>query len=362
MSKLIIVLLLAGFIVSNDDASKYADKSYEELLLEYDAPQRKENQQKPGGVEVESMRWIHLNKSVGGRTYYNPDKVSVTKRLREEIIDRSNAYIECDQKIANLEIHPFDFPMPNDWLYDTFQDKGRMPWFFDTEVKEHWVLPNVYCNSKNILSALSWMRSHEDGGMHAKFKGKDPPFYGNESLEDHHRGGVFCNWNGWLYGPSKGKYTHWFDSAKDDELFTFIDVYCHENKVRFFAKHVASHNQRKSDQRYPFEPQDMKTDLVSTQTMELPVVGCDWTGWLFADMTDARWKHKGSNRYSYEKYYAIDTHAAGRSKKAWMNGRIMNPFCSRLEDKQTGVVTALRVYCFYSKENRCSDLTPTPSQ
>ena len=67
-------------------------------------------------------------------------------------------------------------------------------------------------------------------------------------------------------------------------------------------------------------------------------------------------------RFSYERYYAIDNKKNSDSKKGWVNGRVMNPFCAKGEDKEHGIVTALRVYCFYSEHNRCSDLKPKPEE
>ncbi|RKU17932.1 hypothetical protein C6501_03405 [Candidatus Poribacteria bacterium] len=366
MSKLITTLLLAGFIVSNSDDSKYADKSYEELLrLKYKAPQRIENPTEPGGIEIEAIRWYHQNKSVGGRTYdYNPKKVKETIDLPQKLSDRSNSYIECDQGIAPI-IQPFDFPLrgkslkDKGWLYYTW-DTGTVPWFFDTKEKEHWVLPNVYCNSKNILAAVSWMRSHEDEGMHARFKGKDPPFYDGVDFEDRGKDkwGVYCDWDGWLY-DSDEHFHFWFDAyKKSEELFTFINVYCHTDKtVRFFAKAEAHQRQQEGHMIFPFRPRHAFVTAKVKEAAEYPDVYCNWTGWLFADTTDKPWEDKDKHsRHSHEKYYAIDKHSRESSKKAWMNGRVMNPFCSKLTDRDIGIVTALRVYCFYTKENRCSDL------
>ena len=83
-------------------------------------------------------------------------------------------------------------------------------------------------------------------------------------------------------------------------------------------------------------------------------------GWLFNDMTVDKWQDGGKNKYSYERYYAI-----GNDSKAWMNGRVVNPFCSR-EDKDDpfGILTRLRAYRFYTPDprvadwlsDRCSDL------
>lgn len=101
-------------------------------------------------------------------------------------------------------------------------------------------------------------------------------------------------------------------------------------------------------------------------------VYCDWQGWLFNDMTkDTRQDDDGKRRYSYERYYAI----GDDNDKFWMNGRVVNPFCSK-EDKDSpfGMVTRLRAYCFYIPKpievdnkryylkDRCSDLQPTDSQ
>ena len=83
-------------------------------------------------------------------------------------------------------------------------------------------------------------------------------------------------------------------------------------------------------------------------------------------MTKKTWIDDGKRKFSYERYYAIDDLNLDvykeKKKKGWVNGRVMNPFCSKDEDDDVGIVTALRVYCFYSEHNRCSDLKPKPEE
>ncbi len=83
-------------------------------------------------------------------------------------------------------------------------------------------------------------------------------------------------------------------------------------------------------------------------------------------MSDEPWKGKDKHdkeerwKFSYERYYAIDDLDIDKDKKkkGWVNGRVMNPFCAKDEEDDDGIVTALRVYCFDSEHNRCSDLAP----
>ena len=70
--------------------------------------------------------------------------------------------------------------------------------FFDTEVDEHWVLPNVYCNKKNVLTAVAWMHSiaarslKNNNGMHKRFRESVPPFYDDDKSKPFHGWGVYC--------------------------------------------------------------------------------------------------------------------------------------------------------------------------
>ncbi len=345
MSKLIAVVLLALFIISNSEARKCRDGldcSYEELELEYDPAQRKNKKEEAGNI-TQGKAWYHPNEGYvkGGSEL----------QIVEQIKDISRAYIECVQHKANSEA-AFDFSMPHGWLYDTFAHSARMRSFFDTGKSEHWVLPNVYCDDNNVLAAMSWMRSHKkmafrkNKDMHAKFRDSRPPLYSKKELEGKRKKGVYCNWGGWLYDSKHGKYQYYFDT-KGKELFTFINVYCRDNTVRFFAKSVGG-DRDAIDLRFPFNNRhDYENELPPAAVYQR--VGCNWDGWLFGYLLNQTWKDGNKKtRQAYEKYFAVD--------KTWVNGRIMNPFCSRGKYKIARTVTALRVYCFYSHEDRCSDL------
>ncbi len=352
MSKLIAVVLLALFIISNSEARKCRyglDCNYDDLHREYEkyeAAQRKKEKEQHGAID-------------DGKSWYHPNEGYVKGSERAQILQIrgiSRAYIECVQHKANSEA-AFDFSMPQGWLYDTFAHSARMRSFFDTGVSEHWVLPNVYCNSNNVLAAMSWMRSHkrmsfkENKEMHAKFRDSRPPLYSKKEIADRRRElakkgkkGVYCDWSGWLYDSKHGKYRYYFDTA-EKEMFKFINVYCRDNTVRFFVKSVGG-DRDEIDLIYPFKN---RHDYEIPPTAVYQRVGCNWDGWLFGYLLDRTWKDgKGKRRQAYEKYFSVD--------KTWVNGRVMNPFCSREEGEKEGTVTALRVYCFYSHEDRCSDL------
>lgn len=253
MPKLTPVVLLALFIMSNDKSRKHSyEDSYEDLDLKYKAPQRKKNtDEEPGTIRI-SGQWIHQN------TYVIHSEAGLSpEEITERLIGVSTSYIEClEEKINYTEEAIFDFPLRG-WLYHTFADKDNtMRSFFDTEVEEHWVLPNVYCNSNNVLSAVSWMISprsmslNANKGMQARFRDKPrPPFdkksaaYGEQQLENSYRqgkGGVYCDWGGWLYASNDGDYKFWFDT-NGAEKFTFVNVYCHPrtNTVRYFYRRAA---------------------------------------------------------------------------------------------------------------------------
>lgn len=365
MSKLAAVVLLAVFIMSNDGARKYSyeEDSYEDLVTEYNAPQREKNtDEEPGKIHI-SGQWVHQNNYV----IYNEAGLS-EEALEARLIGVSTSYIEClqEEKINHAQEAIFDFPLQG-WLYDTYAHQEKMRSFFDTGVYEHWVLPNVYCNSNNVLSAVSWMKSHNEMSfmknkeLHARFRGKDitPPLYDEKLLEDKDRKGVYCGWNGWLYDSEHGKYTYYFDTS-EKEMFTFINVYCRDNRARFFAKSVGGDLARKKEigLLFPFGERDRYASKVAdviakSPTDAYPSIGCNWTGWLFSDVTLKEFKDNGKWRQAYEKYFAVEN--------TWMNGRVMNPFCSRSEGMDSGMVTALKVYCFYDLlereiTGRCDDL------
>ena len=359
MSKLIAVVLLAVFIMSNDSERKYSyEDSYEDIATEYNAPQRKKNTEEgPGKIHI-SGKWIHQNK------YVISNEAGLSEQdLEERLNGVSSSYIEClQEKISIEEAAIFDFPLQG-WLYDTFAHSARMRSFFDTGVSEHWVLPNVYCNSNNVLSAVSWMKSHKEMSfmknkeMHARFRNSTPPLYDKKLLEDKSREGVYCGWQGWLYDSEHGKYQYYFDTA-EDESFTFINVYCRDKRARFFAKSVGGNLARKEERGllFPFGYRDRYAKMAESSTDDdYPSIGCNWTGWLFSDVTKKEWNDGDKKRQAYEKYFAVD--------KTWVNGRVLNPFCSRSEGMDSGVMTALKVYCFYhigEREitDRCDDLKP----
>jgi len=358
MSKLIAVVLLALFIISNSEARKCRDGldcNYDELHFEYEAAQRKKKEEKTGRIPPQGKSWYHPNEG-----YVKGSEGA----QREKIKHISRAYIECVQHKANSEA-AFDFSMPQGWLYDVFAHSARMRSFFDTGVSEHWVLPNVYCDDNNVLAAMSWMRSHKEMAfkknkdMHAKFRDSRPPLYSEKEIADKRRElandrkkGVYCDWSGWLYDSKHGKYRYYFDTS-EKELFTFINVYCRDNTVRFFVKSVGG-NRDEIDLIYPFKN---RHDYELPPAADYQRVGCNWDGWLFGYLLDRTWKDgKGKRRQAYEKYFSVDKTWTSGGGKTWVNGRVMNPFCSREKGIKEGTVTALRVYCFYSHEDRCSDL------
>ena len=255
-----------------------------------------------------------------------------------EILDTlsrvSNSYIEClhygkDREKEKNSEDAFDFPMPTGWLYYAFTDDANtMHKFFDTRVNEkHWVLPNVYCNEHGVLAAVAWMispRSLSDNnnkGMHARFKDVIPPpfdpdndrgYRNRKSLEEPHRNGVYCNWDGWLYGSTNDLYKDYFDTSNGDESFTFIDVYCHiytdekgniQRTVRYFYK-AAGGTLTQADLERPLQHRGSANVIKDTEP--LPAIACNWTGWLFWDMTKKTWIDAGKRKFSYERYYAID--------------------------------------------------------
>ncbi len=403
MSKLIPIALLATFIMSNDGEDKYSSYSYKDLVLKYREAQREKEEETPGEVEVEAKQWVYPNRRVDDwtpriveelRDPNDPHRALKRRTLRRV----SNAYIEClhygkDREREKNSEDAFDFPMPTGWLYYAFTDDANtMHKFFDTRVNEkHWVLPNVYCNEHGVLAAVSWMispRSLSDNnnkGMHKRFKDVIPPpfdpnndrgYRNRKSLEDPHRNGVYCNWDGWLYDSADGHFHHYFDTSNGDESFTFIDVYCHrytdedgnaQHTVRYFYKAVGG-TLTHPDLIYPFRNRVGNPVAPNEYDRSLPTIECNWTGWLFWDMSDEPWKGKDKKgeedrwKFSYERYYAIDDRNKGHEKKGWVNGRVMNPFCSTENGYDEGIVTALRVYCFDSEHNRCSDLKPKPEE
>ena len=180
--------------------------------------------------------------------------------MRSAIVSIANS-MSSDDSSDSASLKQPDSKSTDIKVIMTTDNANTMHKFFDTRVKEkHWVLPNVYCNEHRVLAAVAWMispRSLSDNnnkGMHARFKDVIPPpfdpnknrgYKNKKSLEDPHRNGVYCNWEGWLYDSADGHFHHYFKTSNGDALFTFIDVYCHrytdedgnaQHTVRYFAK------------------------------------------------------------------------------------------------------------------------------
>ena len=284
----------------------------------------------------------------------------------DEVIAKSQLYIEC---APDRTPYDFDKPLPNGWLYPIFYEDQRWKKYFDTGTEEYWVFPNVHCNEKRRLTAMSWMRSgrHEshknNGDMHRKFKEHTPPF-ATGNVND---GGVYCQWDGWLYSTGKYDYKKWFDTGEDDETFTLVNVYCRNNRVVFLHKELGGHGLNKPLNKdeidRPFEnlePPDKKNDTL---------VRCNWKGWLYKAMIlDDTWQDNGKKRWTYERYFIIKEKGLDDSDKKnnhAIHGRVMNPYCSQAKPSSTiGVITAVRAYCFYpssgrwhrEKKSMCDDL------
>lgn len=286
-----------------------------------------------------------------------------------KVIGLSQQYIECTpDKTPNYH---FDKPLANGWLYPPPFNENSRYWkkYFDTGQNEYWVFPNVHCNEKRRLTAMSWMRSgrHEshknNGDMHRKFKEHTPPF-ATGNVND---GGVYCQWDGWLYSTGKYDYKKWFDTGEDDETFTLVNVYCRNNRVVFLHKELGGHGLNKPLNKdeidRPFEnlePPDKKNDTL---------VRCNWKGWLYKAMIlDDTWQDNGKKRWTYERYFIIKEKGLDDSDKKnnhAIHGRVMNPYCSQAKPSSTiGVITAVRAYCFYpssgrwhrEKKSMCDDL------
>ena len=167
---------------------------------------------------------------------------------------------------------------------------------------------------------------------------------------DHRRsGGVYCNWDGWLYPSSNIDYKYFIDTSEDNELFTLLNVYCHKHSyVRELHSAQASADQAEENNKKPFKGISPKS-LVGDS--EYPGVRCNWDGWLYGDMSGEQWQDsKGKDRYGYEKYFSIDRHPIGDNKKKWMRGRVANPFCSK-----HGIVTVVRAFCFFAIRSHTED-------
>ena len=358
---LLIAMTLLATVVLADGENSGSAFTAEELKKKYEAIQRERDElrQKPGKITTQ-IKYLHHHQS-------NP-------LLKDKVQNVSNSYIECVQGELNSDA-AYDFPMPVGWLYSSFSDGGETTKkFFDTEASEYWVFPNFSCNFKNVLAAVSWMRSgkkagfRENKGMHDKFRQHKPPFYSGEKYFDHKRsGGVYCDWDGWLYPSSNIGYKYFIDTNRNNELFTLMNVYCHRHSyVRMFYSAQASNDQQQENNAKPFR--DISPPSLVGDS-DYPDVLCNWDGWLYGDMSGKNWDDsKGNKRYGYEKYFSIDTHPIGDAKKDWVRGRVANPFCSKSGGRY-GIVTAVRAFCFFPirvhrddksiqrlRKQECSDL------
>ena len=301
--------------------------------------------------------------------YYLFDGDKVEDKI-EEVINISQLYIECNPDKSPYE---FDKPLPDGWLYPKFYEDPRWKKYFDTGTKEYWVFPNVHCDKDTRrLTAMSWMRSGRKegqghGNMHKKFKDDTPPHL-NIDNEDGSKG-VYCPWNGWLY-PLGEESNRFFDTT-DDQAFTIVNVYCRNNRVIYL--HRAEHDGKsrfgdgidRASSKKPF-PKHIDYPKETDNW-----VRCNWNGWLYKAMVKKdEWDtEEGERRWTYERYFIVSNDET-RSKKGnkgdkAIHGRVMNPYCSKAKkDSYSGVVTAIRAYCFYpssglwsEKKSMCDDLT-----
>ena len=293
----------------------------------------------------------------------------------DEVIAKSQLYIEC---APDRTPYDFDKPLPNGWLYPIFYEDQRWKKYFDTGTEEYWVFPNVYCNKKTRrLTAISWMRSGREGGqghrnMHKNFKDHTPS-HPNVDDEDGSKG-VYCHWSGWLY--PLGKESNNFFDTKDNQAFTIVNVYCRNDRVTYL--HRAEHNgmsrfgdgiKRAVEKEIPPFPKNIDHPKETDK-----LVRCNWNGWLYkAMLLNDEWDNEEKKiRWTYERYFIVSNRGRGEEKKkigdsrASIHGRVMNPYCSKAkpESAYSGVVTAIRAYCFYpstgdwatEKKSMCDDL------
>lgn len=348
-------LLLNPHSSEADEALKYGDHD----------PSQREKDSKPGAVTTE------IEYRFGNKSYRTMAK-DASDAFKQKIINHAQLQVECDD---TAEVRgAFDKPLPIGWLYSGFSDATES-WknYFDTNQQEIWVLPNVYCNPARILTAISWMRSGKKGAarenqdMTWRFRAHKPPFYSNEVVNNNNIQGVYCSgWgDGWLFEKhiNRKKY---IDTLKNDELFTLVNIYCHQNRVIFMHHGYAGHSQFR-DFANDKEGNDASDKPFEHITDPSPAadggIGCSWQGWLLKDSTEDTWEDTGSKlnkRWSYEKYFALDRRDVGDKDKRLMHGRVINPFCSKTDKRKNGVVTRLRAYCFYSSKwknrNLCSSL------
>lgn len=342
---LIAVSLLATPVLANAGSAFTA----EELKKKYDAIQREraDKYDQEAGLIKTQVKYLHHHKPT-----------AVPESMRQSV---SNSYIECVPGKLNSNA-VYDFPLKVGWLYSSFgEDSNTTKKYFDSSASEYWAFPNFSCNFNNVLAAVSWMRSgrkagyKENKGLHSKFKDHRPPFYAGEKFFAHNRsGGIYCDWDGWLYPSSNIDYEYFIDTSRGNELFTLMNVYCHKHSyVRMFYTAQASRDQQLQNNTHPFngiDPPAKSTDNT------YPSVLCNWKGWLYGDTSGDKWvDSKGNNRYGYEKYFAIDTKSIGDNGKDWITGRVANPFCAKNPNSRYGLVTAVRAFCFFPIRARSED-------
>lgn len=286
---------------------------------------------------------------------------NATQELKTKIINHSAQQIECND--AGEIRNAFDKPLPVGWLYskNSFNDTTTS-WQdnFDTNQSEHWVLPNVYCNADRVMTAISWMRSGKKGAakknkdMDPRFRTNQPPFYPKEIVDNNYPHGVYCDWEGWLFKKKENR-KKYIETLKNDELFTMVNVHCHNKRVTFMQHGYAGDNRHHQD------ASDKPFDKFSNPSSGDGSIGCSWQGWLLKDGTDDTYNDGGNSRWNYEKYFALDERSTGDKDKRLMHGRVINPFCSKPIKNMNGKVSRIRAYCFYSSKwkNRqtCSDLS-----
>ena len=347
MSRLIYQVLFCWYLLLNSHSSVADDA----LKHEHDPSLRQKNS-KPGKVTTE------IQYRFGNRSY---TAISDSDIFKQKIIDHAQLHVECDD--TGEARGKFDKPLPFGWLYKQFAETTITFNYFDTDQWEIWVLPNVHCNSDRILTAISWMRSGKKGAanknknMHGRYRNSKPSFYSTGVVDNNNRKSVYCEWSGWLYDKNTNR-KKYIDTLKNKELFTLINIYCHHDRVIFMQ-----HGYAGDDKGY----RDFADDKDGEGVSDFPFrsiadpspakdgsIGCSWQGWLLKDSSGGTWEDTGGDqvddngkkrnkqRWSYEKYFALDRRDVDDKDKRKMHGRVINPFCSK------GVVTRLRAYCFYS--------------
>ncbi len=310
-----------------------------QLLPRYQPAQRHE---KAAAIKASHDTEYRLgDRSIGFMKGAQINKQSFVERLNQHAQRR----IECLD--AGETRQAFDKPLPpGGWLYHP----GATNWkqYFDTSRKELWVMPNVYCDKDRVLIAISWMRSgqgmHKPQQMAWRFREHRPPDYAHRIDTLTGREGVFCHgWQGWLFEKNK-HHNEYLDTDGGNELFTAINVYCDNERVTYlqagFAGEKDAGSQRENVLIYPFS-------AAPTPASDGVGIGCAWQGWLFKSGTEDTWMdNQNRKRWTYEKYFAIDHKETSDKDKEWMQGQVINPFCSE------GKVTRLRTYCFYAQTRK----------